>query len=143
MLNEEKIKKRRKLAAYESGAGKEDLSISNYYRSDYIGLALIKNFFFTTIAYGLLVLVYFGCQGEYLMDNIHKMNLVSVGVKLVLLYVIMIIVYSIFTYIYCSVKFSRAQKRIETYYQELSQLKKMYDKEEKRMDRLTRRRKDA
>ena len=64
MLNEEKIKKMRKLAAYESGAGKEDLSISNYYRSDYIGLALIKNFFFTTIAYGLLVLVYFGCQGE-------------------------------------------------------------------------------
>ncbi|MGN0399489.1 MAG: hypothetical protein ACI4EO_05105 [Blautia sp.] len=143
MLNEEKIKKMRKLAAYESGAGKEDLSISNYYRSDYIGLALIKNFFFTTIAYGLLVLVYFGGQGEYLMNNIHKMNLVSVGAKLILLYVVMIIVYSIFTYIYCSVKFSRAQKGIEAYYQELSQLKKMYDKEEKRMERLTRRRKDA
>ncbi len=44
MLNEQKIKKMRKLAAYESGKGREDLSISNYYRSDYIGLALIKNF---------------------------------------------------------------------------------------------------
>lgn len=49
MLNEQKIKKMRKLAAYESGKGREDLSISNYYRSDYIGLALIKNFFITTI----------------------------------------------------------------------------------------------
>ena len=33
MLNEQKIKKMRKLAAYESGKGREDLSISNYYRS--------------------------------------------------------------------------------------------------------------
>ena len=38
MLNEQKIKKMRKLAAYESGKGREDLSISNYYRSDYICL---------------------------------------------------------------------------------------------------------
>ena len=45
MLNEQKIKKMNKLAAYEAGEGKEHLAISNYYRSDYIGLALIKNFF--------------------------------------------------------------------------------------------------
>ena len=46
MLNNQKIKKMHKLALYESGAGREHLAVSNYYRSDYIGLALIKNFFF-------------------------------------------------------------------------------------------------
>ena len=46
MLNNQKIKKMHKLALYESGEGKRHLAISNYYRSDYIGLALIKNFFF-------------------------------------------------------------------------------------------------
>lgn len=45
MLNNQKIKKMHKLALYESGEGKRHLAISNYYRSDYIGLALIKNFF--------------------------------------------------------------------------------------------------
>lgn len=45
MLNNQKIKKMHKLAVYESGEGKKHLAISNYYRSDYIGLALIKNFF--------------------------------------------------------------------------------------------------
>ena len=56
MLDVQKIKKMHKLAVYESGDGKKHLAISNYYRSDYIGLALIKNFFLTTIAYGLLLL---------------------------------------------------------------------------------------
>ena len=39
MLNEQKIKKMRKLATYESGKGRKQLRISKYYRSDYIGLS--------------------------------------------------------------------------------------------------------
>ena len=45
MLNEEKIKIMNKLAMYEQGEGKKYLPVSKYYRSDYIGLAMIKNFF--------------------------------------------------------------------------------------------------
>lgn len=33
-----------KLARYESGEGKEELRIARYYRSDYIGLAMFRNF---------------------------------------------------------------------------------------------------
>ena len=65
MLNNQKIKKMHKLALYESGEGKRHLAISNYYRSDYIGLALIKNFFLVTIGYVLIVAavaVYFRAQ---------------------------------------------------------------------------------
>ena len=45
MLNEEKIKIMNRLAMYEQGEGKKYLPVSRYYRSDYIGLAMIKNFF--------------------------------------------------------------------------------------------------
>ena len=45
MLNEEKIKIMNKLAMYEQGEGKKYLPVSRYYRSDYIGLAMIKKFF--------------------------------------------------------------------------------------------------
>ena len=51
MLNEEKIKIMNKLAMYEQGEGKKYLPVSRYYRSDYIGLAMIKNFFLVTIGY--------------------------------------------------------------------------------------------
>ena len=74
MINEEKVKIMTKLAMYEQGKGRKYLPVSKYYRSDYIGLALIKNFFLVTIGYCLsvaAVAVYFG---EYLLENIHKMN---------------------------------------------------------------------
>ena len=44
MINEEKVKIMTKLAMYEQGKGRKYLPVSRYYRSDYIGLALIKNF---------------------------------------------------------------------------------------------------
>ena len=55
MLNEDKIKVMNKLAMYEKTEGKKYLPVSKYYRSDYIGLALIKNFFLVTIGYVLVV----------------------------------------------------------------------------------------
>lgn len=120
MLNNQKIKKMHKLAVYESGEGKKHLAISNYYRSDYIGLALIKNFFLTTIAYGLLLMIYFGYRSEYFMENIHKMNLVFMAAEVIGLYIILLVAYSILTYVYCSVKYSKAQKGIQEYYRGLT-----------------------
>ena len=65
-----KVKVMTKIAMYEQGEGKKYLPISKYYRSDYIGLALIKNFFLVTIGYLLViaaVAAYFGevSHGEY------------------------------------------------------------------------------
>ena len=51
MINEEKVKIMNRLAMYEKRGGKKYLPVSRYYRSDYIGLALIKNFFLVTIGY--------------------------------------------------------------------------------------------
>ncbi len=140
MLNNQKIKKMHKLAVYESGEGKKHLAISNYYRSDYIGLALIKNFFLTTIAYGLLLMIYFGYRSEDFMENIHKMNLVFMAAEVIGLYIILLVAYSILTYVYCSVKYSKAQKGIQEYYRGLTQMKKAYDREERRNGRITGRR---
>ena len=140
MLDVQKIKKMHKLAVYESGEGKKHLAISNYYRSDYIGLALIKSFFLTTVAYGLLLLGWAGYKSEYLMNNIHRMNLTLLVVGALGGYIILLVVYSVLTYIYCTVKYAKAQKGIQEYYKGLGQIKKIYDREEKRNDRITGRR---
>lgn len=87
MLNEEKIKIMNKLAMYEQGEGKKYLPVSRYYRSDYIGLAMIKNFFLVTIGYCLILAGIAAYFAEYLIDNVHKMNLVSLGVEVILGYV--------------------------------------------------------
>lgn len=140
MLDVQKIKKMHKLAVYESGEGKQHLAISNYYRSDYIGLALIKNFFLTTIAYALLLMGWVGYRSDYLMNNLHRMNLPLLVVAALGGYIILLVVYSVLTYIYCTVKYAKAQKGIQEYYKALGQLKKIYDREERRNGRITGRR---
>ena len=140
MLDVQKIKKMHKLAVYESGEGKQHLAISNYYRSDYIGLALIKNFVLTTIAYALLLMGWAGYRSDYLMNNLHRMNLPLLVVAALGGYIILLVVYSVLTYIYCTVKYAKAQKGIQEYYKALGQLKKIYDREERRNGRITGRR---
>mgnify|MGYP000679697230 FL=1 len=133
MLNEEKIKIMNKLAMYEQGEGKKYLPVSRYYRSDYIGLALIKNFFLVTIGYCLILAGIAAYFGEYLVDNIHKMDLVAVGRNAVIGYVVVLVVFSVATYIQYSVKYHKAKKSVKEYYQELTQLNKIYSREEKKI----------
>ena len=132
MLNEEKIKIMNKLAMYEQGEGKKYLPVSRYYRSDYIGLALIKNFFLVTIGYCLILAGIAAYFGEYLVDNIHKMDLVAVGSNAVIGYVVVLVVFSVATYIQYSVRYHKAKKSVKEYYQELTQLNKIYSREEKK-----------
>ena len=66
MINEEKVKIMDSLALYEKQEGRKYLPVSKYYRSDYIGLALIKNFFLVTIGYGLILAL----AAAYNLENI-------------------------------------------------------------------------
>ena len=132
MLNEEKVKIMNKLAMYEQGEGKKYLPVSKYYRSDYIGLALIKNFFLVTIGYCLALGGLAAYFGDYLLDNVHKMNLVSLGMDIVVGYVVVLVAFSVLTYIQYSIKYHRAKKSVKGYYEELTKLRKVYGREEKK-----------
>ena len=132
MINEEKVKIMTKLAMYEQGKGRKYLPVSRYYRSDYIGLALIKNFFLVTIGYVLIVAAVAVYFGEYLLENIHKMNLVALGAYIILGYLVVLIVYSVLTYIQYSVKYHRAKKSVREYYGQLTSLSKIYSREERK-----------
>lgn len=97
MVNEEKVKVMNRLAMYEHGEGRKYLPVSRFYRSDYIGLALIKNFFLVTIGYVLGLAGLAAYFSEYLMDNVNKINLVAVGIYIVVGYLIVLVVYSVLT----------------------------------------------
>lgn len=132
MINEEKVKIMTRLAMYEQGEGRKYLPVSKYFRSDYIGLALIKNFFLVTIGYVMILAGLGAYFGEYLMENIHKMDLVRLGFYLIAGYAALLVVYSILTYIQYSVKYYRAKKSVKSYYEELTRLDRIYAREEKK-----------
>ena len=97
-----------------------------------IGLALIKNFFLVTIGYIMAVAAVAVYFGEYLMENLHKMDLVSMGIYIIVGYVAALVGYSILTYIQYFVKYYKAKKSVKEYYIQLTELSKIYTREEKR-----------
>lgn len=122
MVDEKKIRMMTHLARYEQKEGKEALRINRYYRSDYLGLALLRNFFMVTIGYGLLVLLIVGYYSDYLMDYIYKMNLQSMAVLAAVGYVVTLVLYSVATYVVYSVRYARAKKSIKAYDTELGEM---------------------
>lgn len=126
MLNEEKIRGMTNLARFEDGSGREALRISGMYRSDYIGMALIKNFFAVTIGYVLVLALVAVYHLEFLMDELHHMNLGVLIAEILLVYIILLVVYTAITYIVCSVRYERARKNVHSYDQELAKLEKQY-----------------
>lgn len=131
MLNEEKVRIMTKLASYEQSEGRKYLPISKYYRSDYIGVALIKNFFLVTIAYILILAIAGGYFAEELLDSIHKMNLIAIGAGLIIGYLILLIIYSLLIYVLYSVRYSKAKKSVKKYYIQLGKIAEMYVTDEK------------
>ena len=132
MINEEKVKIMTKIAMYEQGSGRKYLPISRYYRSDYIGLALIKNFFLVTIGYILVIAAVSVYFGEYLLENIPKMNLMAAGAYIIIGYIVVLAAYSVVTYIQYSVRYYRAKKSVKQYYGALTELSRIYTREEKK-----------
>ena len=131
MLDEKKIRLMTDLARYENQHGKEELKISRYYRSDYLGLALFRNFFLASIAYVVIL----GLIGSYFLDYIHRMNILLVGVAVIGGYIITLTVYSVVTYAIYSLRYSRAQRSVRGYEQRLEELEEYYKEEEKEKNR--------
>ncbi|MCD7867797.1 MAG: hypothetical protein LUG62_06300 [Clostridiales bacterium] len=132
MINEEKVKVMTRLAMYEQHEGKTHLPVSRYYRSDYIGLALIKNFFLASIGYIMALAAVASFFIDFLMENIHKMDLILLGSYVLIGYIAVLVIYSILTYVQYSVRYSRAKKSVRQYYMDLTRLEKIYDREGKK-----------
>ena len=111
MLNEKRIRLMTKLARYESGEGKEELRIARYYRSDYIGLAMFRNFFLASLAYLVILLLAGAYFAEFLAESLHTLNIAWIGILIVVEYLVTIGVYSAVTYTIHSIRYGRAKTR--------------------------------
>lgn len=138
MLNKERIRQMTALARYEQEDGKTEIKISRYYRNDYIGLMLLKNFFLTTIGYFLVISLWAMWKIDWLMDGMDSMNLGLLLFILAAVYVGMLVFYSLLTVLFSLKRYKRAVKDAKKYTQGLGTLLRMYDREERRRSRSSR-----
>lgn len=129
MINEKKIYLMAQLSQYEKEQEKM-IAISRYSRRDYIGIALIGNFFLITFAYILLLALIVAANLAYVIKNIYNFHYMAVGALVLIGYILLLGVYSGIVYIYRSIKYKRAQRSVYRYTQGLQQLINIYKKEE-------------
>ena len=90
---------------------------------------IIKSIIYGTIAFGLILGVYLVYEFETFMANLYEIDWLAFGKMLLTRYLIGIGVYSLITYIVYVVRYSRARRNLQIYYNNLRRLKAMYKKE--------------
>lgn len=132
MLSQERIKLMTKMAAYEENEGKKYMSIGSYFRSDYMGMQVIRSVISGTLSFFLLAGLYVYYHFETMMQDIYKMDLLLLGRRVLFYYIVFIAAYSVITYVIYSFRYSRAKRSLKHYYYHLKQLAAIYDIEKGR-----------
>ena len=127
MLNEERIILMTKLASYESGEGKKNAAIGNYFRSDYISLQVVKSVINATIAFVICFALYVLYDFENFMADIYKMDLFVFAKNVLIWYAVVVIGFAVLTYIVYSYRYSKVKKSLKNYNINLKKLSALYD----------------
>lgn len=128
MINEEKVILMTRLASYEANEGKSDISIANYFKSDYIGLQILKSVIAATISFFALFGIYIFYNFEELLQGVYKMDLLGFGKNVIILYLCTVGAYGVISYVISAIKYNKAKKNLRKYYNNLRKLGSMYDK---------------
>lgn len=132
MLNIEKVKSMTKAAAYESGPEKKNIEISDYFRTDYLGLHMVKSGIAYAVSFVIIAGIWFMGKTEYIMLMLTKADYLESLIKtLIILFVAGLAAYEILVYIYYSYKYAKAKKSVKGYHSHLKQIHKFYEEQEK------------
>ena len=132
MLNEERVKLMTKMAIYDAGEGKKNVSVGNYFRGDYIGLQVIKSVINATIAFAVLLAIFVLYDFEIFMSDIYKMDLLQFGKLVMSGYLFFVLVYGFISYFIYTHRYTKAKKSLKIYYNNLKKISYLYDKEIKK-----------
>lgn len=132
MLNTDRIRIMTKLNRYEQGNKKDYLKINEMYRSDYIGMSLLKNFFCVTTGYILLLGIGGLYHLDFLMATWFKLDLLRLFEILIGGYLITLAVYSLMVYVICTVRYAKMKQYVREYDAQLQNLEEQYAQNDRR-----------
>ena len=132
MLNEEKIRLMTKAASFEAGEGKKALEMNRFYKGDYLSIHLIGAWISYTVAFCLCVGLWAFYKMEYLMTNLHKMDLAAFGKGLALLYLALLGIYLVIQYVVYYNRYQENRKKLAAYNHILKRISGIYESETSR-----------
>ena len=124
MINEGRVRRMARMAAYEQEDGVRDEKINAYFRGDYITKQILITFICATIAFVILFAGYGIYNFENLIVQIYSMNLQEMLAVVLLAYAAFLITVLVYTS-----RYKRARRHLNAYYQDLHRLSVSYRKE--------------
>lgn len=129
MLSEERVILMTHMASYETGEGKKNVKIGNYFRGDYIAVQLLKAVASATVAFLVVFALYIFYHYEEFMQDLYKIDLITYAKNVLIYYGITVAVYGILTYVVSTYRYARAKRSLRLYYQNLKKLNSMYSQQ--------------
>ena len=129
MLNNKKIRIMTKLAVYENKEGKEDISLSKYYKNDYVRYQVLKSIISTTVGYLLILLLIFTYKLEYIIQYAVTLDYKTIGTYILGIYIMLIVIYGLGSILGYSMKYDASRRKLSRYFNLLKRLNKIYKEE--------------
>ena len=130
MMNEERIKLMTRMAAYEKGEHKKNKKIVSFFKSDYISMQMLKSVIAATLSFGIMLGLYALYDFEVFMKEIYKMDLFDFAKSVIILYLIILGIVLVITYVVSIYKYNRALQSTKVYYANLKKLSQLYGAKE-------------
>ena len=129
MLNNKKIRIMTKLAVYENKEGKEDISLSKYYKTDYVRYQVLKSIISATVGYLLILLLIFTYKFEYIIQKAVSLDYKTIGVYILGIYIMLVAIYGLGSILGYSIKYDASRGKLSRYFKLLKRLNKIYKEE--------------
>lgn len=129
-MNEKRIRMMTKLADFEQRNEESLRNAGDYYRSDYIGIQLLKNFVRITLAFVVGTGLWACCHMDSLMKKLNTMDIRETGIRILAAYLAAAAFFLLLTYVVCTVRYYRSERKLLKYRNMLEQLILEYDREE-------------
>lgn len=122
MANKKRIRLMTRLAIMESHRKKELEKAREYYRSEYIGILMMKNALRLTLAFGLGFLLWACCNMDSIMKKLNTLDVRGMTAGICVAYLLCMTVGLVITYIIAGKRYFQGQKELQQYHIMLERL---------------------
>ena len=130
MIVKDKVSLMSKMAIFEKSAkGQSVLRDISFFRSDHIRWDLLKTGASVTVGYALILGLIILYNLEYLIKNATTLDYKDIGIKTLGVYLVVMVVYLVFTFLYSTYRYGKSRKKFLKYNKLLSKLESIYDNE--------------
>ena len=131
MINQDRVREMTRLSILESGSGECELKISTYRRSDYVILEMVKGFFFGTICFCAVLLLWVCSKWDTFNQYFSEVHYMALVKQLLIFYGIFMAVYLAICVAVAIHRHKVCRERRNLYLHFLHRLNKSYLAEEK------------